>query len=84
LEFPKGLGASELDFEGGLHDHGITMPKKKKTSTKFPVIFLTDVGCTSLIGFEGAKIMTKVYAKLWKTLEISISIFDKSTFLNMC
>jgi hypothetical protein len=61
LEFPRGLGALELDFEGGLHDHGTTMQKKKKTSTKFRVIFLTDVGCTSLIGFEGAKIMTKKY-----------------------
>jgi hypothetical protein len=44
--------------------------KKKKNSTKFRVIFLTDFGCTSLIGFEGAKIMTKKYTqnfgKLWK------------------
>jgi hypothetical protein len=38
----------------------------KKTSGKFPVVFLTDLGCTSLIGFEGAEIMTKVWAKLRK------------------
>jgi hypothetical protein len=41
------------------------MPEKK-TSGKFPVVFLTDVGCTSLIWFEGAEIMMKVYAKLGK------------------
>jgi len=33
LEFPRGLGALELDFEGGLHDHG-SMPTKKKKKKK--------------------------------------------------
>jgi hypothetical protein len=37
LAFPRGLGASELDFEAGLHDDG-SMPGKTLQGS-FPLYF---------------------------------------------